>query len=1628
MTIANLNLKALWLSENQAQPMLKFQTDFDERTGQRVLTCFLLPQQGFHTESMENLLKGSIATEGSFTEKDRPRDSVIRFAEDHEKVDDGVDSDDSTHFVRHDTPHPRELKARHQKFLKDRNIDGHVIPHLDNKDGSAFVPSRDQDQYYEDEDEAPGPYYKEYDREPSPANHQMLNSTYTKSPVHDGRGEDTQAPPSPRPGPPDIIKAPELTGTPSSTTQPESSSSEDEGLPQESQPLLTSRTVTMAPAPTVRIAANEVEEIDDSRDVEADGDDSSTSEKVQKSSDEESDEDNPQRDRKVGFAPEVDEESSKDHRLRRRDTPHYLKNKRVHKEEDAEQKVLEILAQAAKQRDGAALSPVVKPPELETMVAPAPATQQLPVEVQEEEITIHIVREPRQGLGISIAGGLGSTPVKGNDESIFISRVTEDGPAGKAGIMKGDKLLKVNESSLVGADHYEAVNVLKNSGNDITMVVAREKLVANALAETSELVDSTHESITTVSFSAEPETEVYGETVAVNLLRDDTGLGFSIAGGRGSVPYKGNDRAIYISKITAGGTADKSGKLQVGDRIVSINDVDLADARHDQAVNLLTGLDRSIKLVVYREKVLPKGEGAALAPPGSQRIPSITQPVINWQTSNSAAPAPARTPSPAGAQQQQQQQQQQQLVQTSSLASGPAQPSSTTSNTTTVVAVSASSSPFTSAVPTSYSYLSQSATPSLTLPDTPASQRATSSPSSPRTLSSDWTAPATTVQPPKFVYPGMSRPPSSSPSAPAPSYSVASNFSSSPPVTAPSAAAASSLSSSSPSYSNSSPSQRTSTTLLPSQTLNLSPVTLQVSRTPTTLSAPAASSVGRAAPSRDELTKVSNESPDSNHVDSRSGSISPQPYPVEDVVIVKAGGPLGLSIVGGQDHSSQPFGGDEPGVFVSKIVNDGAAARTNLRIGDRILSVNHKDLRNATHQEAVMALIAPTYEIHLTVRHDPPPPGLQELTIDKDPGEKLGLSIKGGAKHVTTPDRSDEGIFISRINEDGAAARDGRLKPGQRILEVNGQSLLGSSHQEAVRALRSIGDKLTILVCDQPAVAPPSPTPAPGVTDKGSETNSPAELSSPSSQGGLLASSLPGSSSSIDREDEESRILKQEQQMLKEAEEWEREQQVLKQQKRQSLEGISVMEPPQSLAKPTSRIPVVRSGTTSPFDQTSVTSPLGVPSSHTPAIVNTTDLPTKPGPPSASPPTKIPVPASVSPASPVNTPNSSALGGQSKIPVLASVSPTYPSQTSDTTSSSSPTAGLPSRIPVATDVSPTSLSSLTNPGPTSNLPSRIPVAASSPDPPNSHDGKLQTTSPDPIPGTDKPLGVSQASFQSHIPVPVSPSSVCPSFSPSISPSTSPPSNETEAEQVKEILQVQRQQIKRPGSPAQSVMNKQQVPIKPSIPDKPAASTPVPATGSGPKPAPFYPPTSLPRPVTFAPRPTPGPKPSFQPGAGPNEEVTSPVSPTSPTSVMDVLKSARMPSGIPKKAATNPDLEKMSFREKQKYFEKEIRDSSAPKPPVKQFSYLSEHEIATLRQEEGEEGDGTSDHDLDQVLSKMKSLEVDAVQAQAVIAKAQELSRDPANGAQQNHPNHNGDSRMELTGNQILNKGLTETRH
>jgi len=57
-------------------------------------------------------------------------------------------------------------------------------------------------------------------------------------------------------------------------------------------------------------------------------------------------------------------------------------------------------------------------------------------------------------------------------------------------------------------------------------------------------------------------------------------------------------------------------------------------------------------------------------------------------------------------------------------------------------------------------------------------------------------------------------------------------------------------------------------------------------------------------------------------------------------------------------------------------------------------------------------------------------------------------------------------LMTAQITDGGAAERDGQLQVGHRILEVNGVSLLGASHIEAVKALRSSPDQLSIIVCN----------------------------------------------------------------------------------------------------------------------------------------------------------------------------------------------------------------------------------------------------------------------------------------------------------------------------------------------------------------------------------------------------------------------------------------------------------------------------------------------------------------------------------------------------------------------------------
>ena len=66
--------------------------------------------------------------------------------------------------------------------------------------------------------------------------------------------------------------------------------------------------------------------------------------------------------------------------------------------------------------------------------------------------------------------------------------------------------------------------------------------------------------------------------------------------------------------------------------------------------------------------------------------------------------------------------------------------------------------------------------------------------------------------------------------------------------------------------------------------------------------------------------------------------------------------------------------------------------------------------------------------------------------------------------HINQQGEGSIGIFVDRIHENGLAHMDGRLKPGDQIAEVDGQTLIGKSHVACMNILRGTGKSVSIAV------------------------------------------------------------------------------------------------------------------------------------------------------------------------------------------------------------------------------------------------------------------------------------------------------------------------------------------------------------------------------------------------------------------------------------------------------------------------------------------------------------------------------------------------------------------------------------
>uniref|UniRef100_A0A3Q2Z6P9 Discs large homolog 1-like protein n=1 Tax=Hippocampus comes TaxID=109280 RepID=A0A3Q2Z6P9_HIPCM len=233
-------------------------------------------------------------------------------------------------------------------------------------------------------------------------------------------------------------------------------------------------------------------------------------------------------------------------------------------------------------------------------------------------LDIKLVKGPK-GLGFSIAGGVGNQHVPG-DNSIYVTKIIEGGAAQKDGRLQiGDKLIAVNASSLEEVTHEEAVAALKSTPDVVYLrLVKHTSVFINETFPPPDVTNSypphqdNHISpymsgsqsvspapLTTPRYSPMPRSltaddDLTREPRRVMLQRGSTGLGFNIVGGE-------DGEGIFISFILAGGPADLCGELHKGDRILSVNGVDLSIATHEQAAAALKNAGQTVAIVAqYR--------------------------------------------------------------------------------------------------------------------------------------------------------------------------------------------------------------------------------------------------------------------------------------------------------------------------------------------------------------------------------------------------------------------------------------------------------------------------------------------------------------------------------------------------------------------------------------------------------------------------------------------------------------------------------------------------------------------------------------------------------------------------------------------------------------------------------------------------------------------------------------------------------------------------------------------------------------------------------------------------------------------------------------------------------------------
>lgn len=205
----------------------------------------------------------------------------------------------------------------------------------------------------------------------------------------------------------------------------------------------------------------------------------------------------------------------------------------------------------------------------------------------------------------------------------------------------------------------------------------------------------------------------------------------------------------------------------------------------------------------------------------------------------------------------------------------------------------------------------------------------------------------------------------------------------------------------------------------------------------------------------------------------------------DEISLERGGAGLGFSIAGGTDN---PHVSNDASIYITKIIDGGAAAVDGrLKVNDIITHVNNVCVIDVPHSSAVEALKKAGNSVHLAVKRKRQSNGSQVgdyIEVELTKGSKgLGFTIAGGIGNQHIP--GENGIYVTKVMEGGAAYNDGRISVGDRLVAVKNLPtgdfwLENCTHEESVQALKASKERVYLLISKvdnhYPLEISPSPT------------------------------------------------------------------------------------------------------------------------------------------------------------------------------------------------------------------------------------------------------------------------------------------------------------------------------------------------------------------------------------------------------------------------------------------------------------------------------------------------------------------------------------------------------------------------